>query len=130
MIPTIGRASTRNALIYPDGSMTVLSLKGTREEAEAIAIKDDTNERDPNKMTTVAAVLITVMENYGKPSLRGDGGSPALNGPTLSTAQRALKIAADALEKISLDSTVGDHHRNWATDELARVRTLVPEIDA
>jgi hypothetical protein len=48
-----------------------------------------------------------------------------LNTPVLSAKERALKIAADALETIG--ESDGDT-AEFARDELARVRTLVPEI--
>ena len=55
--------------------------------------------------------------------------SPYLRQETLSAKDRALKIAADALEAIGREKDE-IHAASYARDELARIRTLVPEIDA
>ena len=50
--------------------------------------------------------------------------SPYLRQPILSPRDRALLIAARALERIGRDPD-----QSYARDELARIRTLCPEID-
>jgi hypothetical protein len=117
-MPTVDRLPARLALIYSDGSLNVLKAGATLKEAEALARRDDENERDPGKMTRVAEVLVTIMINHGRPNLRPD--QPA------STNEQALLIAVAALEDIGREGFLepSDH----ANDALARIRTLLPEL--
>ncbi len=56
-----------------------------------------------------------------------DPASPYLRQETLSAKDRAFKITVDALEKLSRQWR-GSETGRMIDDELARVRTLVPEV--